>query len=373
MYAALRPHVTAGVALVGACVIAVTPVSPVTQADIRVASPAVQLTAAPNPLEFYPQVAVNALSNAGTLAQQYLTVPPALVTALVTQPIPTLASALFVFTNPGPYLFTPASFISPVISGIGATIVAFADVVTALASGNLTNVFNAVVDIPARIADGVLNGGYPPPNILPISFGGILTPFIESGPDSIAFPGPIGLPILIATSILNGVPSSIRSAHLHEASTPEAALDSGSAPVDQGLLGSGSAVTTPTTDDLTTGADTTDAVVPATVDTESPEQIEPADAAVDLTGVDAETPVVGTEPVAAEGTPADVADVAVVRPGRVVRDPAGHRSGVLTRMREHIAEKRGRADDAPARDHDRFPRAAARSHSQAPSGNRLPG
>jgi hypothetical protein len=41
-------------------------------------------------------------------------------------------------------------------------------------------------DIPARIADGVLNGGYPASGALPISFGGILTPFIDSGPILIA-------------------------------------------------------------------------------------------------------------------------------------------------------------------------------------------
>ena len=176
MHAAIRPYVTAGVALVGASVIAVAPVSPVAPSHIRGASPAVQLTAAPNPIVFYPQVAKDAVSNAGTLLQQYLTVPPALVEALVTQPIPTLVSTLRVFTNPGPYLFVPASLISPIVSGIGATVVAFADVITALVAGNATDFFNAVVDIPARIADGVLNGGYPTSGALPISFGGILTP-----------------------------------------------------------------------------------------------------------------------------------------------------------------------------------------------------
>ena len=48
MTAAVRPFVTAGVALVGASVIAVTPIAP-PPPDIRVANPAMRLTAAEVP------------------------------------------------------------------------------------------------------------------------------------------------------------------------------------------------------------------------------------------------------------------------------------------------------------------------------------
>ncbi len=379
MHAAIRPYVTAGVALVGASVIAVAPVSPVAPSHIRSASPAVQLTAAPNPIVFYPQVAKDAVSNAGTLLQQYLTVPPALVEALVTQPIPTLVSTLRVFTNPGPYLFVPASLISPIVSGIGATVVAFADVITALVAGNATDFFNAVVDIPARIADGVLNGGYPASGALPISFGGILTPFIDSGPVFIAFPGPIGLPILIAMSILNGIPSSIRSAHVDEPPTPGTAtsLASSSPPVDQVLPGVGYPGATPATAGLvTTSEGTTDTDVPATVATEPPQQAEQGlvDATGELTVVDTETPLTDEEQVAALSTTTDVPDnVADLSDGREVKTgqvpsatPDEHPVGVLKRMRQRMAEEIGHVDDAHtvARDHPRLSRAAVRSHSQ---------
>ena len=49
MYASVRPFVTAGVALVGASVIAVTPIAP-PLADIHVANPAMRLTAAASEL-----------------------------------------------------------------------------------------------------------------------------------------------------------------------------------------------------------------------------------------------------------------------------------------------------------------------------------
>ena len=45
MHAAMRPYATAGVAMVGASVIAVTPIAP-SQPDIRIANPAVSLAAA---------------------------------------------------------------------------------------------------------------------------------------------------------------------------------------------------------------------------------------------------------------------------------------------------------------------------------------
>ena len=56
MHAAVRPYATAGVVLVGASVIAVTPIESATPPDIRIANTAVQLTAVESAWAFYPRV-----------------------------------------------------------------------------------------------------------------------------------------------------------------------------------------------------------------------------------------------------------------------------------------------------------------------------
>ena len=87
MQAAVRPFVTTGIALVGASVIAVTPITPATPPDIRVASPAVQLAAAPSPFVLYPQVAADALYNASILARMYLAEPFPIIQAILGQQV----------------------------------------------------------------------------------------------------------------------------------------------------------------------------------------------------------------------------------------------------------------------------------------------
>ena len=68
MQAALRPYVTAGVALVGASVIAVTPVT-VPPTAIEVRDTAVQLSALTNPIDIFRPVFEQALENAQTVGQ----------------------------------------------------------------------------------------------------------------------------------------------------------------------------------------------------------------------------------------------------------------------------------------------------------------
>jgi serine protease Do len=61
---------------------------------------------------------------------------------------------------------TQGALVSQVVDGSAAEKAGIkaGDVITAVLSLNLTDLVNAVIDIPARIADGVLNGGYPGPN-----------------------------------------------------------------------------------------------------------------------------------------------------------------------------------------------------------------
>ena len=79
MHTALRPYMTTGVALVGASVIAVTPISP-PPAEIhmpapRVSSASVELTAAFDPITAYTQLFTNTFNNLVGLGGEVLADP----------------------------------------------------------------------------------------------------------------------------------------------------------------------------------------------------------------------------------------------------------------------------------------------------------
>jgi len=71
--AALRSYVTSGIAILGVSVIAVAPIA-ATPRDIKIASPAVQLTA--SPLDAYEALFNNSLTNIQGLIAQALAPPP---------------------------------------------------------------------------------------------------------------------------------------------------------------------------------------------------------------------------------------------------------------------------------------------------------
>lgn len=76
MHTNLRPFSTAGIALVGATAIAMTPVAAVTAPpDVKVANPAVQLSAAIDPITPWLAVFDNAEVNLANLADAWLTAP----------------------------------------------------------------------------------------------------------------------------------------------------------------------------------------------------------------------------------------------------------------------------------------------------------
>jgi hypothetical protein len=209
--------------LVGASVIAVTPISPA-PAAIAAASPAVQLAAIPSPLQLYPQVFVESLTNAGALFEQYFADPFPIIGAtlenqaaafedavtalqfgrfdeffaavadIVLQPFRSAGQALSHLDALLRQPFALEGFfiiaISPVLSGIAATGLAIADVFEAITTFDVIGLVNAVINIPARIIDGVLNG------VPGASFGifedlpGLLSPTDSSLP-----PGPIAVAI----------------------------------------------------------------------------------------------------------------------------------------------------------------------------------
>ena len=191
MLTTVRPCLSAGIALVGASVIAVTPISPPPTASV-VASPAVQLAAIPSPLQLYPQVLETTLANADSHFEYYFSQPFPIITAtlenyaqafedavtalqfgrsdeffvsvgrIVLQPLRTITLATgallfeFVLGGLGEDLFGAA--IGPLLNGIAATGLAIADVFEAITTFDVIGLVNAVINIPARIIDGVLNG-----------------------------------------------------------------------------------------------------------------------------------------------------------------------------------------------------------------------
>ena len=172
----------------GAGVIAVVPVEPVTTTEVRTASAAVQLTAAPNPFEYYPQVLGRSLSNAGDRLDEYFADPLPILAAIAgnqlrafdsivgavvsLDPVAVVRAVLHAVTQPavnlarvlstGEPFATAASFLVrlalPVVSGVYAAGAAIGDAVEALFDLDIVGAVNAVINLPARIVDGFLNG-----------------------------------------------------------------------------------------------------------------------------------------------------------------------------------------------------------------------
>lgn len=244
MHAALRRYATAAIAVAGAGAIAVTPVAPPPPAaDLHIASPAVQLTAAANPLQFYQWVKQETLLNAGGLLQQYLTVPFQLGEAIITQPLPTLGAVFTTLANPATYLIGAWSLINPAVSAITASVAAVTDVIHAVAASDPIDLFNAIVNIPGWILTGVFQGAWIPGNV---NLGGFLTRYRTTGSDGglyLELPGLLGFPLYLAQQILNAVlpaPSAAPLAAVNELPEPGAtmltlntgpAVDNGSTPI----------------------------------------------------------------------------------------------------------------------------------------------
>jgi hypothetical protein len=155
-----RSFAATGVSLVAASIIVISSTGPVPSgirtADLRISSPAVQLTAAPNPAEYYPQVIQRALGNVGALVQDYVETfrpPSRFFPVQLGQPNP--VALLFA---PTILVFSALTIVSPVVCGIRGAQDAFNDVGTAIARADPVDLVNALIDIPARITDGLLNG-----------------------------------------------------------------------------------------------------------------------------------------------------------------------------------------------------------------------
>ncbi|MGP4057112.1 hypothetical protein ACTWP6_20210 [Mycobacterium sp. 4D054] len=189
MASSIRPWVTAGVAVSSVAVLAVAPLEPTsTFTDVRITNSAVDLTAAPNPLEFYPQVLMRSLANAGDRLDEFLDAPLPIVRAVAENQYNSLAEVVSAIgtgdvvavvravvraiadpvinlarvAGSGEPFRTAASVIIrlalPIASGVIAAGSAAGDVAEALLHLAVVGTLGAVTNIPGRIADGFLNG-----------------------------------------------------------------------------------------------------------------------------------------------------------------------------------------------------------------------
>lgn len=255
MFAGVRPYVTAGVALVGASVIAIAPVAPPPTATTEVssASPAVQLAAIPSPLAFYPRVFGTSLQNAGALLEAFLADPFPITRATAINQVAALADAVAaiqdgdgdrfltaigdVVLEPlrsvtsavsymGTWIAQPfaleylgAMIVSPVLNGLAAVRAAVTDVIEAAVAFDVLGVVNAVLNIPGRIIDGILNGGYEPLGFFDL--GGLLSPADEEGGRPL---GPIAMAMMLARQIADTIPAR-PAAETERVSNPEVVAD----------------------------------------------------------------------------------------------------------------------------------------------------
>lgn len=248
MRKALRPYMTAGVAVIGASTLAIAPVI-ATPPDVKIVNPAVQQSR--SPLETYVETIREALENLEALLGSALALPsptgwtlelalnnllndpnadvalfvdqlealgtlagasvPALLEGAVGEldfaidqaaagnVEQAIVSLIRTYATLAPVVAAKSlnAVAGPVLSGIGSTAVAIRNVVDALntAEPGSGEVLGALLAAPATVADGVLNGFTPAPGAA--AFPGLLTPgdpFDPTKPN----PGPLALAVGLA-------------------------------------------------------------------------------------------------------------------------------------------------------------------------------
>lgn len=222
--------VTTGVALLGAGVVAVGPIASMPPA-IATATSTVRLAAAPKPLVFYPEVAQRTVMYAEGLATWYLSNPVPITRAVINNQVAAVSNIIAavesgdlaaVLTAVGQAVMQPienaiaaggvvedyfwlnaGAAVSPAVQAVASVVHAFSDVFAAVISLDVIDLVNSVLDIPAHLANGVLNGGYP--TLIPFLplYAGIFTPVGWM----IAVPGPIAAGIALDQHVAQAISS----------------------------------------------------------------------------------------------------------------------------------------------------------------------
>ena len=184
----VRPWLTAAVAIAGVGAISLAPLEPAAKTDVRVENTAVLVDQSPSPFEYYPQVLQRSASNANDLVDEYLADPLPVVRAIADNQNKALADAVTAAAelDPGAFVHAVVAAVSqpvtglvkvvgsgepfetassmlvrlalPVVSGVLAAGAAMADVAKAFAHLDVVNAVSGLLNVPGRVADGLLNG-----------------------------------------------------------------------------------------------------------------------------------------------------------------------------------------------------------------------
>lgn len=195
MAALVRPVIHSMVAALIVGSAGVHPVATAAEVNDRSTRQAVQLAAVPSPFEVYPRVLRESSRNAERLLAQYFEDPfpilrvtagnqgaaladaaealmagdlvAAVVAAIdvIAQPFKTVGAAITYVGDvirESPAMFAAAIVFAaaPLFNGVAATGKALWDIAEAAFELDVVGVVNAVLNVPATIIDGVLNGGY---------------------------------------------------------------------------------------------------------------------------------------------------------------------------------------------------------------------
>lgn len=138
-------------------------------------------------------------------------------------------------------LLTLAGLFGPFMSGVGSVGTAIQDVIDAGMEGDPIGVVSAIINAPATIADGILNGGYGPEinALIKLHYTGILTGNAQKMPLNLGYmAGPIQTLVNVRDSVvkalggtLNPVPAPVPVPPIVKAADAAAPASVGAAPV----------------------------------------------------------------------------------------------------------------------------------------------
>jgi hypothetical protein len=173
VYSALRPYITTGVAIVGASVIAVTPIQPI---------PANTPTNAPVQLSSPVRLAANEIEN---LVNGLTFVGAEILVTLAKLPAPIVAAVAGTTPGVADLLLSIGALVAagPLIGATGGTGVALQDIADAVGTGNIAGVLGGLLSAPTKVFGGLVNGEVGPnlgplipiiPSFLAVLTGGLL-------------------------------------------------------------------------------------------------------------------------------------------------------------------------------------------------------
>lgn len=212
MNAALRPYATTGIAIVGAAVIAVSPVlvTPQSLPDVQVANPAVELTQITNPIELWAQVLGESIANLGDLTDRVLDDPAPILTQIIANQL----------ANAGILADAAQNAATTIVNALGELPANIATALGQLADGNIvgavSTLTNALLPIGLAIIGPVFAVGTVINNMVQ-NFANVVETLTDPGvtlPVILGFAGPVLSVLDSLTNTTQAIVTAIGTADL---------------------------------------------------------------------------------------------------------------------------------------------------------------